>query len=168
MVILKPDALYSLKVSSNLQRSQNVVLPSFCSFPKNKKGEHFNFLDVRKCFIIRYLEVIGSFRSSCNFWFCIVAPKKGLRPLGVPLLGGFERLFFQPTIIQFHYRLSVLGVAGLCLQPVYSSWRWSGELPVVVSRVDCEKKNYVSKLVNMVLENKQTVLHYEGFLCLPL
>lgn len=79
MVILKPDALYSLKVSSNLQRSQNVVLPSFCSFPKNKKGEHFNFLDVRKCFIIRYLEVIGSCRSSCNFWFCIVAPKKGVK-----------------------------------------------------------------------------------------
>lgn len=75
-VMITPDPFYLPKVSSNFHRSQEIVLPSFCTSPKNAEEKRFVLLDVKKCLLL-YLEKTSGFRSSSQLLVLFSGPKKG-------------------------------------------------------------------------------------------
>lgn len=69
--ILKTDPGFLPKVATVHNRSQEIILPTFCSNPLGGKRKSSHNLDVRRI-LLRYLEVTRDFRSSdsvCSlFW----------------------------------------------------------------------------------------------------
>ncbi|XP_069839364.1 uncharacterized protein [Dendropsophus ebraccatus] len=64
-VVLSPDPAFLPKVVTDFHRSQEVVLPSFCSTPANEQEISFHSLDVRRA-ILHYLKVTEEWRLSNN------------------------------------------------------------------------------------------------------
>ena len=77
-ITLRADPLYLPKVASLFHRTQDIILPSFCSEPKNEKEKKFHLLDVRRCLLI-YLERTKSFRRSNHLLVLHAGPRKGLQ-----------------------------------------------------------------------------------------
>ena len=73
-VVIRPDPFYLPKVSSNFHRSQEVVLPTFCTSPKNVEEERFGLLDIKRCLLL-YLEQSSGFRSSSQLLVLFSGPK---------------------------------------------------------------------------------------------
>ena len=75
-IILKTDPGFLPKVASTRNRSQEIVLPTFCPNPSGDKEESFHYLDVRRV-LIHYLEVTKEFRSSNSLFVLFSGNKKG-------------------------------------------------------------------------------------------
>ncbi|XP_040192735.1 uncharacterized protein LOC120926675 isoform X1 [Rana temporaria] len=77
-VVLSQDPLYLPKVVTKFHRSQEVILPSFCSNPQNEGEASFHCLDVRRC-LLTYLERVTAFRRSTHLLICFSGQKRGLQ-----------------------------------------------------------------------------------------
>ncbi|XP_040203676.1 uncharacterized protein LOC120935688 [Rana temporaria] len=74
-VVFKTDPAFLPKVASKFHRSQEVVLPSFCSNPSGEREFKFSTLDVR-C-ILQYLELTRGFRKSDSLFVLFSGTRKG-------------------------------------------------------------------------------------------
>lgn len=61
--VLRRDPGFLPKVASSFHRPQDIVLATFCNFPRSEKEKSFSFLDVRRILHF-YLEVTKNFRKS--------------------------------------------------------------------------------------------------------
>ena len=75
-IVLQTDPGFTPKVTSTFHKSQDIVLPSFCSSPKNEKEQKFSFLDVRRC-LLQYLEVTNELRLSDALFVLYSGQQKG-------------------------------------------------------------------------------------------
>ncbi|XP_040179758.1 uncharacterized protein LOC120913681 [Rana temporaria] len=75
-VVFKTDPAFLPKVASKFHRSQEVVLPSFCSNPSGEREFKFSTLDVRRC-ILQYLELTRAFRKSDSLFVLFSGTRKG-------------------------------------------------------------------------------------------
>ncbi|XP_069813158.1 uncharacterized protein [Dendropsophus ebraccatus] len=75
-IILSPDPAFLPKVVSNFHRSQEVVLPSFCTNPSNDREAAFHTLDVRRI-LLHYLEVTRDWRQTDNLLVSFQGKNKG-------------------------------------------------------------------------------------------
>lgn len=67
-------------MTSTFHKSQDIILPSFCSSLANNKGQELNLLDVRRC-LLQYLEVTNEFRASDDLFVLYAGKQKGKQPL---------------------------------------------------------------------------------------
>ncbi|XP_040179243.1 uncharacterized protein LOC120913408 [Rana temporaria] len=74
-IILKTDPSFLPKVVSKFHRTQDIVLPSFCSTSSSEVASP-NSLDVRRCLLI-YLEASKIFRKSDSLFVNFSGSKKG-------------------------------------------------------------------------------------------
>ena len=77
-VIFKTDPAFLPKVASRFHRSQEIILPTFCSNPVREQERLFHNLDVRRC-ILQYLECTRQFRKSESLFVLFSGSKKGSR-----------------------------------------------------------------------------------------
>ncbi|XP_073427930.1 uncharacterized protein [Dendrobates tinctorius] len=77
-VVLRLDPAYLPKVVSKFHRAQEIILPSFCPNPGNKKEERLHCLDVRRC-ILQYLEVTKPWRKQRALFVSYQGARKGLK-----------------------------------------------------------------------------------------
>ncbi|XP_040195283.1 uncharacterized protein LOC120928241 [Rana temporaria] len=75
-VVLKTDPGFLPKVASTFHRSQDSVLPSFCSSPQGDQEKKFSFLDVRRT-LLAYLEVTKTFRKTDALFVLFSGTHKG-------------------------------------------------------------------------------------------
>ena len=75
-IVLKPDPSFLPKVASFKNRSQEIILPSFCSNPKGRKEEEFHTLDVKRA-VLCYLETTKAYRRSDALFILFSGDKKG-------------------------------------------------------------------------------------------
>ncbi|XP_040197924.1 uncharacterized protein LOC120930813 [Rana temporaria] len=75
-VVLKTDPGFLPKVASTFHRSQDIVLPSFCSSPQGDQEKKFSFLDVRRT-LLAYLEVTKTFRKTDALFVLFSGTHKG-------------------------------------------------------------------------------------------
>lgn len=75
-IVLKTDPGFLPKVASAHNRSQEIILPTFCSNPSGEKEGKFHNLDVRRT-LLQYLEVTSNFRSSDSLFILFSGKKKG-------------------------------------------------------------------------------------------
>ena len=77
-VVFKTDPAFLPKVTSKFHRSQDIVLPSFCSNPSGERERRFSTLDVRRS-ILHYLEVTKPFRRSDSLFVLFSGTRKGCK-----------------------------------------------------------------------------------------
>ncbi|KAG8558682.1 hypothetical protein GDO81_017103 [Engystomops pustulosus] len=75
-IVLRPDPKFLPKVVSDFHRSQDIVLPSFCSEPKSDKEKSFHNLDVRRS-VLQYLESSELFRRTDSLFVLFSGKNKG-------------------------------------------------------------------------------------------
>lgn len=75
-IVLKTDPNFLPKVASIQNRTQEIILPTFCSNPSGKKEEEFHTLDVKRA-VLSYLENTKDFRCSDALFVLFSGNKKG-------------------------------------------------------------------------------------------
>ncbi|MEE6520236.1 hypothetical protein FKM82_018068 [Ascaphus truei] len=74
--VLRPVHQFLPKVVSPFHMNQEIVIPSFCPEPKNKKEERLHKLDVVRCLKV-YIERMRDIRKSDRLFIIPEGPKKG-------------------------------------------------------------------------------------------
>ncbi|XP_069820996.1 uncharacterized protein [Dendropsophus ebraccatus] len=98
-ITLRTDPNFLPKVVSSFHQSQDIILPSFCSSPKNDLERKFHTWDVRRS-IIQYLDVCSTWRKEQSLFIQFQGKNKGRKVSKSVLARWIRNAIEQSYILQ--------------------------------------------------------------------